>query len=518
VLAGTVTAPRRRAENAVKNPTRTAPEGTQAIQRALHLLDELARGARDRGLGELAGALGLTKPTAHRILAALEAGGLVARSPRDSAYRLGLGAADLAEAALRQRGGSLPRATPFRRRILERSISHAWRDWSGYLCPLTYDVGYLREYWAVRSAAGLIDVSPLYKYEVRGPQARALLQRVATRDLAGLRPGRVAYSAWCDDAGKVLQDGNVVCLAEDRFRLTAAHPTGRWLEDCGLGLDAEVVDMSTRLAALALQGPRSRAILEAACSAPEAVRALGYFGAMHTTIAGAEVGITRTGFTGDLGYELWLDPRAAEPVWDALFAAGDPHGLLPVGLDALDVLRIEAGLVLIDVDFVAAHQSLLERRKSTPDEIGLGWTAKLVDGNEFVGRPAIERERARGSAWALVGIEVPWLELERVYGGLGLRPLTPGQSPVRKPAPLFVQGRQVGQVTSQVFSPLLKRQIAIASVDGAHAALGTELELEAVVDVRRVTFRARVAALPFFDPPAKRETPRAEGSTAGARG
>ena len=497
-----------------KSAEKKAPEGTQAIQRALHLLEELASGVRDRGLGDLAAALDLTKPTAHRILAALEAGGLVARSPEGALYRLGPVAGEIDRAALRQRGGSLAETTPFHRRILEHVTSFSWREWSGYQCPLTYGHSYGREYWAVRDAAGVIDVSPLYKLEVRGPQARALLQRVTTRDLAKLRPGRVAYSAWCDDAGKLLQDGNVVCLADDRFRLTSAHPTLRWLEDCGLGLDAEVVDVSREIAALALQGPRSHAILQEISSGADALGALGYFGALATSIDGVAVEVTRTGFTGDLGYELWIPASAAEPGWDALFRAGAKHGLLPVGLDALDVLRIEAGLVLIDVDYVAAHQSLLERRKSTPDEAGLGWTVKLTPGNEFVGRPAIERERAAanggGAAWALVGIEVPWFELERVHGSLGLRPLSPGQSPVRKPAPLLQAGRQVGQVTSQVFSPLLKKQIGIASVEVGCSEVGTLLELEAVVDTRRVSFVSRVVRLPFYDPERKRATPPAE--------
>jgi aminomethyltransferase len=504
--------PKPPSRSASKTPKRSAPEGTQAIQRALLLLEELASGPRDRGLGELASALELTKPTAHRILAALEAGGMVARSPEGSFYRLGAGAGELDRAALRQRGGSLARTTPLHRRHLEHVTGFSWREWSGYRCPLVYGHSYGREYWAVRDAAGVIDVSPLFKYEVRGRDARALLQRVLTRDLAKLRPGRVAYSAWCDDAGKALQDGNVVCLAEDRFRLTAAHPTQRWLEDCGFGLDAEIADVSEKVGALALQGPRARAILQEAADDGGAIAALGYFGAVETAIDGVVVEVTRTGFTGDLGYEIWMPAGDAERVWDALFRAGGRHGLLPVGLDALDVLRIEAGLVLIDVDYVAAHQSLLERRKSTPDEAGLGWTVKLTPGNEFVGRAAIERERqegageAAGSSWALVGVEVPWFELERVYGALGLRPMTPGQSPVRKPAPLLQGERQVGQVTSQVFSPLLKKQIGIASVEARCAAPGTLLELEAVVDVRRVTFAARVAPLPFFDPERKRAT------------
>jgi aminomethyltransferase len=494
------------------------PHGTQAIQRAFALLRAVADSARPLPLAELSRRVGLRPPTAHRILGALVAEGLldrVERVERDGAgmgYCVGRRARALGALAPLAGQQKPPRTTPFFARELEHHASFGWRDWSGVAGATSYEPTYHREYWAIRNAAAIIDVSPLYKYEIRGPQAEALANRIFTRDFRKCRPGQIMYTCWLDDDGKLLQDGNVVRLAPDRFRVTAAHPTLRWFQDCGYGIDAEVVEVTEDYAALSVQGPRSRAVLVAAAgdsAHAERLAELPYFRAAEADIAGCPVLVTRTGFTGDLGYEVWIAPADAEAVWDALLHHGEAHGAMPVGLVAMDQARVEAGLVLIDIDFVSAAHALLEGRKSAPHEMGLAWTVKASPDRDFVGRAALERAVADSFRTGLVGIEVPWMELERVHAPYGLRPLNPHHPPSREPGALYAPdgadgGRQVGQVTSQAFSPLLKKQVGLASVDGRFAEPGTTLELEMVVDYKRVRANARVAKLPFYDPPHKR--------------
>jgi len=244
----------------------------------------------------------------------------------------------------------------------------AWGEWSGYFSAPVYADFHDIEYNAIREAAGVIDITPLYKYEVTGPDAAALLARMMVRDVSKLKVGRVAYSCWCDDDGKVIDDGTVSRLGENHFRVTAADPTLHWLQALSRGFDVEIEDSSTRLAALALQGPTSRAILRDAIGSSQ-IDALKFFGVTQTEIKGIPVWISRTGYTGDLGYEVWVEKSQATKLWDALMAAGKPHGITPAGLDALDVVRIEAGFILLGVDYFSAPKVVLEARKSTPDEI-----------------------------------------------------------------------------------------------------------------------------------------------------
>jgi aminomethyltransferase len=395
----------------------------------------------------------------------------------------------------------MPIPSPFHERTQPLCTSYRWKDWAGYAAVCSYDTTHDREYFAFRESAGLLDVSPLYKYEIHGPDAAALLSRMAVRDVARLEVGRVAYACWCDDEGKVVDDGTVARLDEDRFRLTAADPTLHWLQAVGRGYRAEIEDASTRLAALALQGPRSREILRAASDAD--VDRLRFFRIVRARVDGLDVWISRTGYTGDLGYEVWVERAGALALWDALVAAGRPHGLEPAGLDALDVTRIEAGFVLLGVDYYSAPKVVLESRKSTPDELGLGWLVEL-DRTEFVGRAAIAAERRRGPAWALVGLEVSWEALERLYESYGLPPNLPATAR-RDGLPVYAGERQVGKVTSHTWSPLLKKYVALATVESPHAGLGGVLEMEHTVEFERRRVPATVVETPFFDPERKRK-------------
>jgi aminomethyltransferase len=399
----------------------------------------------------------------------------------------------------------MPIPTPFHERTQPLCTSYRWKDWSGYCAVCSYDTSHEREYFAFRESAGLLDVTPLYKYEVSGPDAGALLARMMVRDVSKLKVGRVGYTCWCDDDGKVIDDGTVARLDESHFRVTAADPTLHWLQAVGRGFDVQIEDSSTRLAALALQGPTSRAILRAASDAdPSRIDALKFFGVMRAAIGGVPVWISRTGYTGDLGYEVWVERGEALAIWDALMAAGRPHGIEPVGLDALDVVRIEAGFILLGVDYYSSHKVVLESRKSTPLELGFGWMIDLERGN-FIGRDAIAAEMKRGPVWQLVGLEVSWEELEALYASFNLPPSLPATAR-RDALPVYAEdGRQVGQATSHTWSPLLKKYLAIASVRRGSEAKGTKLQIEHTVEYERRKVTATVAPLPFYDPERKRK-------------
>ena len=398
----------------------------------------------------------------------------------------------------------MPIPSPFHERTAPLCTSHRFKDWAGYLAVCSYDVTHDPEYFAFRHATGAIDVSPLYKYDVTGPDAARLLARMTVRDITRLKVGRVTYTCWCDDQGKVIDDGTVSRLGDEHFRLTAAEPTWHWLDSLADGYRARIRDTTAEIAALALQGPTSRALLAAVSDAD--IDRLRFFRTTRARIGGHEGWITRTGYTGDLGYEVWVAADDAVAVWDALADAGRSFGFTPAGLDALDVTRIEAGFIMAGVDYYSAPTVVLPRYKSTPDEIGLGWTVQL-DRAPFVGQAAIAAERSRPAEWRLVGLEVGWEGLERLYAEHGLPPGLPAHAS-REAIPIFDSpggGRQIGRATSHTWSPTLKRMLALASVEARFAAPGTELGIEHTVDWARSVVPAKVVDPPFFDPPRKRK-------------
>jgi aminomethyltransferase len=392
------------------------------------------------------------------------------------------------------------KTTPFHARTSVLCASHAWRRWAGFVVASSYELSHEREYHAIRSSAALLDVSPLYKYLVRGKDAARLLDRVVTRDVARAQVGEVLYTSWCDAAGKVLDDGTIARLEERIFRMTAADPNLRWLEANALGLDVAIEDVSESTAALALQGPGSRVILERLSDRDLA--GLKYFRLIAARLRGTPVTISRTGYTGDLGFEIWLDAGHALAAWDALMEAGTPYGITPAGMLALDVARIEAGLMLMDVDYVPARKALVASQTSSPFELDLGWTVNL-DKEHFVGKSALEEEKRRGAEWQFVGIEVEWDALERLYAEVGLAPRLPTTA-WRTSVPLYADGDQAGYATSGGWSPLLKKYIALAHLRSRWAAPGTRLEMEVTVEHRRKRAAARVVKKPFFDPDRKR--------------
>jgi aminomethyltransferase len=392
----------------------------------------------------------------------------------------------------------LLKTTPFHPRTAALCESHAWRRWAGYIVASSYELTHEREYHCIRAAAALFDVSPLYKYLIRGRDAARLLDRVVTRDVQRAQVGQVLYTPWCDAAGKVLDDGTVARLDEASYRMTSAEPSLRWLEANALGLDVTIADVSESIAALSLQGPQSLAILKALGDIPP----LKYFRLAATELRGAPAEVSRTGYTGDLGFELWMKSEHALPVWDALMEAGRAYGLQAAGMLALDVSRIEAGLMLIDVDYVPAKRALIESQTSSPYELDLAWAVNL-NKEIFVGKAALVAEKARGPQWQFVGIEIGWPGLERLYADVGLATRLP-QTAWRTSVPLYSGSEQAGYATSGGWSPVLKKYIALAHVRSKWANPGTELDIEITVEHRRRRAAARVVKKPFFDPERKK--------------
>jgi aminomethyltransferase len=398
----------------------------------------------------------------------------------------------------------MPIGTPFHARTLALCHSLSYREWSGYYTPSSYETHHEHEYNAIRNAAAVIDISPLYKYRVSGREATRLVDRVVTRDLRKVAVGQVIYTPWCDEAGKVLDDGTVARLGEQSYRWTAAEPNLRWLHQNATGLEVNIEDVSEQVAALAVQGPTSAGLLARVVQGVD-FQALKYFRLASGSIAGVPVDVSRTGYTGDLGYELWMPADRALAVWDALWAAGPAYDLHPAGMLALDVARVEAGLLLLDVDFTSSRKALIEPQKFSPDELGLG---RLVDLDKpgFVGQAALAAERRRGGGRQVVGLELDWPAVESLYERQGLPPALSAVTS-RVPVPVYRGGAQIGKATSTTWSPTLKKLLALAVLPRAHAALGNLVEMEVTVEAVRHHVPARVTKTPFFNPARKTATP-----------
>jgi aminomethyltransferase len=395
------------------------------------------------------------------------------------------------------------RTTPFHPRLAELSQTQLWQHWAGYLSAERYDDSAKQEYMVLRNAVAFFDTSPLYKYWVRGRDAERFLGGVLARDPRRCRPGRAQYTVWCDDDGHVLEDGVLFRHSADEAMLTTARPNAGYLTSLVGRLDVEVVDVSTEYASLAVQGPRSRTVV--AALAPEAAD-LPYFGLAASKIGDVPATVSRTGFTGDLGYELMVPADAALGVLDRLMAVGEPYGLRPFGNQALDIARIEAGLPLIDVEFSSARYAWTDHDRFSPYELGLGWLLRDLDDDSrpFIGRRALRREAAAGSSrWATVGLVVDWRAYIDLYEGEGLEPPY-DEIPVPWEAMLYdAEGGRAGYATSMTYSPLLQDIISLARVRPELAALGTTVHVEQSVNHRYLTVPATVTAMPFYAPERK---------------
>jgi aminomethyltransferase len=397
----------------------------------------------------------------------------------------------------------VPIGTAFHDRTLARCESLSYRDWSGFYAVSSYETHHEHEYNAIRNAAALIDVSPLYKYRISGPDATRLVDRIVTRDVRKVAVGQVIYTPWCDEKGKTIDDGTVSRLEENVYRWTAADPSLRWFEQNAGGMDVRIEDVSEETASLALQGPTSGRLLKAVAEAP--IEGLKYFRLARGKVAGVPVDISRTGYTGDLGYEIWMPWKDATRVFDALMDKGKAFDIHLAGMLALDVARIEAGLLLIDVDFHGSKKALIESQRYSPFEMGL---ARLVDLDKgrFVGQAALREEKRRGHAREIVGLEADWTRVEELFDAVGLPPQVPAAAS-RVAVPVYGRLGQVGKATSTTWSPTLKRLIALATVEREHASPGAKLEMELTVEAVRHRVPATVVKTPFFNPKRKTATP-----------
>jgi len=401
------------------------------------------------------------------------------------------------------RGKALPIGTAFHERTLALCHSLNYREWSGYYTVSVYEVHHEHEYNAIRNACALIDITPLYKYLVTGKDATKLVNRVITRDINKVAVGQVIYCCWCDEDGKVIDDGTITRLEENTYRWTAADPSLRWFKQNGLNMDVQLEDISEKTAALAVQGPTSGKLLKAAAEAD--IANLKYFRMTRGKIAGVPVDISRTGYTGDLGYEIWMPWKDAVKVWDELMAKGKQFDIHAAGMLALDVARVEAGLLLIEVDYTSSKKALIESQKYSPFELGFGKMVHLNKEN-FVGKSALEKDAKSGVPRQLVGLEVDWVEVEEQHDRFGLTPAAPSQAS-RVSVPVYLGDRQFGKATTTTFSPLLKKLIALASIETQFSKPGTQLQMELTIEAQRLKTTATVVPLPFFNPKRKTATP-----------
>jgi len=394
----------------------------------------------------------------------------------------------------------MPIGTPFHTRTSALCASQNWRTWSGYFVASSYDVVHDYEYHALRNSAGLIDVSPLYKYDVRGRDALKLVNRVITRDAAKCSVGQALYSCLCEDDGAVIQEGTLFRLAEDHFRFHLADASLRWLKLNALGMDVCIEEVSEQLAALALQGPNAFEILRKIVDVD--LSQLRFFRFKPGKILEIPVIISRTGYTGDLGYEIWFGAAHAEVIWDLLVDKGRGFGIKPAGMLALDVARLEAGFILLEVDYIGAEKAMIASQKYSPFEIGLGWTVDLKK-DHFVGSKALRQLNGRAPSRQIVGLEINLSDYEYLFHQAGLPPEFPIAA-WRGVAPVYKDERQVGHATTGGWSPTLKKYIALATVEKDFNQIGTRLEIEATVNYTRQTTGVTVVQLPFYDPVRKR--------------
>jgi aminomethyltransferase len=398
----------------------------------------------------------------------------------------------------------MPIGTAFHERTFALCESLNYREWSGYYAVSSYEPHHEHEYNAIRNAAALIDISPLYKYRLTGKDATRLVDRIITRDMSKVSVSQVIYTPWCDERGKVIDDGTVSRLEENTYRWTAADPSLRWFTQNAEGMDVQIEDISESVSALALQGPTSGRLLKSVVKDGD-IANLKYFRVTRGSIGGVPVEISRTGYTGDLGYEIWMPSEKAVKIWDELMSSGHAFDIHPAGMLALDVSRVEAGLLLIDVDFNSSKKALVDEQKYSPFEMGLGRLVNL-DKNRFVGQAALIAEQKRGPAREIVGLEIDWPQVESLYEDVGLPPAV---SPIasRVAVPVFKEGVQVGKATTSTWSPTLKKMIALATIKREFTRPGTKVQFEITVEAVRHQIRATVVKTPFFNPKRKTATP-----------
>lgn len=389
-------------------------------------------------------------------------------------------------------------STPFGERTGALNQTRLWGHWAGYAVAEKYRPDEKVEYFAIRSAVGVFDTSPLYKYRITGSDAERFLSGVLARDVTRCRPGHGQYTMWCDNHGFLIEDGVVLRTGPDEFWLTSVNPNLAYLEGLVTGQSVEIQDSSRDYGVLAVQGPSSRRLIQSI--SPEA-EALAPFDVTETKIERSPVIISRTGYTGDLGYEIWTRSEYATKVWDRLMDAGGGLGILPYGSQAMHMARIEAGLILIDVDYQSSRYAWTDDQRATPIELGYGWMFRNLDRDPrtFVGRSALESElEAKNSRFKLVGLEVDWRHHDQLYRELGLPPAK-DHRPIEWEQKLYDnEGESIGFSSSYMYSPVLQRHIAFGRVPPRLAGKGSEVRLEITINHKNYRVGSRVIRLPFL--------------------
>lgn len=403
----------------------------------------------------------------------------------------------------------MPKTTAFHTRLEPLNETRIWKDWSGYLVAPRYQYSVISEYYAIRNSVALIDTSPLFKYRITGSDAGRLLQHALARDIRDCQPGQAQYTVWCDERGLVVQDGVVIHIDENEYWLTAGEPALRYFRNYARQLqlnNVQIDDISTDYGILALQGPHAHNVIR---QLTDDATPLKYFGASPTRIHGKPVLVSRTGYTGDLGYELWIQARDAALLWDALMNAGTGYNITPVGTTALKMARVEAGLLLIDVDFHSSRFAWVDAQRETPLELGWNWMFRKLayDDRDFIGCEAIKRAIKEGtSRWTTVGLAIDWKQYRQVYLDAGI---SPPMHELYRESTMSIYRRNstqydyAGYATSFLFSSILKRPLALAKVPLDLAKPGSEVDIEIPVIHKPVNVLARVENLPFFNPPRK---------------
>lgn len=397
----------------------------------------------------------------------------------------------------------MPLPTPFHDRTSALNHNLDWKDWAGYFAANSYNVVNDFEYFAFRHSAGLVDITPLFKYRITGTDAALFLSRIIVKDIRKLKLNQATYCCWCDDRGMVIDDGTVMRFGDDEFFVTSADPSFSWFSRFIRKLDVEIEDVTDSICGLALQGPTSRDILKQICDAD--LDSLKFFWTTTAKGDGFDLRISRTGYTGDLGFELWVKNEDALKLFDAVWNAGQIYNIRMSGIAAMDIARIEAGLIMNGVDYHSSLHALIPEQMSTPYELGLGWTVNLQR-EPFIGQKALKEEKAKGSKWATVGLDINWPDLEDLYHKHGLPPRTEAGA-WRKSIPVYESGsksKQIGYATSGTWSPTLKKNIALTTIQSAYAKPGTEVNFEVTVEHQRHTVRAIVEKSQFYNPERKR--------------
>lgn len=346
--------------------------------------------------------------------------------------------------------------TPFHEKTREKCYSHDWHRWAGYKAVKQYTAAEL-EYTAIRNTAGVIDITPMHKYSVQGKDAKNFINKLITRNVNNIQPNQVVYGLWCNEDGFVVDDGTIFCFDENNFRICSGERNLNWFEDTAIGFDVTIEDISLSIAALAFQGPLSCKILHMLNA--DNIENLKPFCFDQFTINNQKITISRTGFSGDLGYELWCEPFQAHDVWDALFSFNKDYKILAAGLDALDMVRIEAGFIVVNADLIAAEHALRPNRMRTPYELGLAWMVNL-DKDFFTGKQALIKQKNKGVEKKLIGLDVQ------------------GDKPAVGSVLYDNSKKEIGIVTAAMWSPTLKSNIAIGYIDKEFIKLGTKILAE----------------------------------------